>query len=106
MISSSPISWLGFALLVLAWFFLLLEAYGMIAFKNIYSRMLIAALADTVSMILIFTGLIMSNVNPIATTKVILLLLFLLVMNPVTSHLIVRSARRNGIGLSNKEKGA
>lgn len=104
MTSSGLVAGLGLFLILLAWFFLLLEAYGLIRFSNIYSRMLISALADTVAMILIFLGLMLSQENPVGTSKVLVLLIFLLIMNPVTTHLIVRSARRNGIGLEDRKE--
>lgn len=94
----------GYAGFLLAWFFLLVEAYGLIALKNIYSRFLLSSLADTVAILLLFTGILLVDRTLASSGKMLVLLAFLLVMNPITSHLIARSARRNGIGLDDKKK--
>lgn len=88
-----------------AWVCLFTEAWGLISLHNIYSRMLVSALADTAAMILIFTATLLYERSFVGGTKLIVLLVFLLVMNPVTSHLIARSARRNGVGLSDRNGG-
>ncbi len=96
---------LGMLFFLLAWFFLLVEAYGLIFLRNIYSRMLISALADTVAMMLIFMAILLTQRTIQGAPKLLILLLFLMAMNPVTSHLIARSARRNGVGLSDRPEG-
>lgn len=95
---------LGALMFLLAWFFLLIEAYGLIILKNIYSRMLLTSLADTVAILLLFTAILMSHLTLSGSGKMLVLMVFLMVINPVTSHLIARSARRNGIGLTDRRE--
>ena len=97
-------SLLGTAGFALAWFFLMVEAYGLIFLRNIYSRMLLSSLADTVAILLLFVGILFLERSLAGSGKILVLLTFLVVMNPVTSHLIARSARRNGIGLSDRKE--
>ncbi len=100
----SLLSILGTAGFLLAWFFLMVEAYGLIALRNIYSRMLLSSLADTVAILLLFAAILLTEHSLAGSSKMLILLAFLMVMNPITSHLIARSARRNGIGLSDQRE--
>ena len=100
----SLLSILGTAGFLLAWFFLMVEAYGLIALRNIYSRMLLSSLADTVAILLLFAAILLTERSLAGSSKMLILLAFLMVMNPITSHLIARSARRNGIGLSDQRE--
>lgn len=95
---------LGTAGFLLAWFFLMVEAYGLITLRNIYSRMLLSSLADTVAILLLFAAILLTEQSLAGSSKMLILLTFLMVMNPITSHLIARSARRNGIGLSDQKE--
>lgn len=96
---------LGAVFLVIGWVFILVESLGMVVLKNIYSRMLIGGLTDSAGMILVFVGFMLYSDILLNVWKMLLLLLFLILINPVTSHLIARSARKNLLGIEPREEG-
>jgi multisubunit Na+/H+ antiporter MnhG subunit len=51
----------------------------------------------------LFAAILLTEQSLAGSSKMLILLTFLMVMNPITSHLIARSARRNGIGLSDQK---
>ncbi len=104
---------LAIGLLILAWVFI---AFGMIAIfriKNLYTRILSAATIDTVGSLTILLGLLVASV--IATDgegfsfqydyfiRFILLIGFLLVTTPISSHVNIRSAYLTGVEVKTLE---
>lgn len=85
---------IGITLLVLSWIFIIFGAYSMVQLKNMYSRMLSASLVDSTAMLFALGGLVFVRGFQQSAFKVGILLLFLLIANPVTTHLIARSANR------------
>jgi len=70
--------------------------YGVYRFKSFYTRALVSAKVDIVGEITIILGIIISKGLTIFTLKLVLILLILLVINPLNSHMLVRSAVNSG----------
>jgi len=87
------------ALLTLAGsFFLFLGALGIVRMPDIYTRMQAGTKATTLGNILTLMGLGM--LMPQWLPKIILLILFILITNPISSHALARAAHRAGIPLA------
>ncbi len=94
-------------LLVLAWVFI---AFGMVSIfriKNLYTRILSAATIDTVGSLTVLLGLLVASIIARDETgfhfqydyfiRFVLLIGFLMVTNPISSHVNIRSAYLTGV---------
>lgn len=74
-------------------------SFGVISsyrFKNFYSRALMASKIDTVGFILILSGLIIRHRLSVFSLKLLLLIIIGIIINPIVTHAIVRSAYISG----------
>lgn len=88
--------------IVFSWFFI---AFGLIAIfrlENLYTRILSAATIDTVASILLIIGLLFADASFSTILRLLMLLIFLFITGPISSHVNIRSAFLVGIPL---EKG-
>jgi multicomponent Na+:H+ antiporter subunit G len=69
-----------------------------------YSRILAATTIDTVASLLVIIGVIFVAGSFDFIIRLIILLLFLLITNPISSHVNIRSAYLMGIPVNLKEK--
>ncbi len=79
-------------------FFLFLGALGIVRMPDIYTRMQAGTKATTLGNILTLMGLGM--LMPQWLPKIILLILFILITNPISSHALARASHRAGIPLA------
>lgn len=94
---------ISYIILVLSWFFI---AFGMISIfcvKNLYTRILTAATIDSIAMILILTSMIFVSFDVKYGFRLAILIVFLLIANPISSHVNIRSAYLSGISVDNKD---
>lgn len=91
-------------LLIISWIYILFGLVGIFRFSNMYARLLTSSKIDTVASITILLALIIkSGFSPI-TIRLFIILLFIMITNPVSSHIIARSAYFNGIQLKEDDK--
>lgn len=64
---------------------------GIFRFKYVLSRMQAAALVDTLGILLLLTGLIVLSGLSALSAKMLLIIAFLWLASPVTSHLVARA---------------
>ena len=86
---------IGSLVAVLGSLFLLLAALGLVRMPDLYTRMQAGTKATTLGTLLVATGVALSM--PGAWPKMVLLSLFVLLTNPVSSHALSRSAHHQGI---------
>ena len=86
----------GEVITILGIIFILFGFIGIIRFKNFYTRILVTAKIDTVGAITIFIGLAVRNGLGFFSLKVLLLMVLLMMVNPLASHMIARSAYLSG----------
>lgn len=79
--------------------FIALGIVGIYRFKNFYSRALVASKVDTVGYITITLGIMIRHGFSYFTMKVLFILLITLIINPLITHSIVRSAFISGYKL-------
>lgn len=90
-------------LLIVTWIFLLFGIVGLFRFPTIYGKLLNSSKIDTVTVICLIAALIVINGFNVGSLKLVVILLFILLTNPVTNHLVALSAYKNRIDLP-KEK--
>ena len=72
---------------------------GLFRFRDFYSRILVSAKIDTVGVITIIIGIALKHGFGFFTLKLILIVLLVLILNPLTAHIIARSAYSSAGGL-------
>lgn len=83
---------IGFAFIFLGIIFYCFGLYGMTFKNNFYIRLSISSLIDSAGFITIMVGLmIYKGISP-ATLKLGLILLLMLLLNPLTNHILGRGA--------------
>ena len=76
--------------------FILFGVIGTIKYRNFYTRILVTAKIDTVGAITVLLGVAIKNGASFFTLKVLLLLVLMMLINPLASHMIARSAYLSG----------
>ena len=88
------LEWIRFAagtgLLVTGLGIFLLQVFGVFKFKYVLNRMHAAAMGDTLGLGACLTGLILLSGFNVTSVKLALILVFLWLASPVSSHLIAR----------------
>lgn len=72
---------------------------GIYRFKNFYSRALVASKVDTVAYITVLIGVCIKHGLSFFTLKVAFILVITLIINPLITHSVVRSAHISGYKL-------
>lgn len=92
-----------YAILILAWIFILFGMIAIFKLKNLYTRILTAATIDTVASFLVLFALIFARFSYGYAIRLVLLILFLLITSPISSHVNIRSAYLIGVPLSHQD---
>lgn len=69
---------------------------GIIKYKTLYKCMLVSSLIDTVAPLTIFIGVIVRQGFNFFSLKILIIILVVLIINPLTTHKITRSAYLSG----------
>lgn len=88
--------WIGSGLILLGLFFAALGVLGIYRFDHFYSRALAASKVDTVGYITTLIGVCVKEGFTSFTLKVATILIITLLINPLVTHSIVRSAYISG----------
>lgn len=88
--------------LVASWFFIFFGLLAIFKLENLYTRILSASTIDTVASILLLIGLMFVSEELQLILRLFMLLIFLFITGPISSHVNIRSAFLVGIPL---EKG-
>ena len=76
---------------------------GIFKFNNFYPRMLVAAKIETVGFITILIGLIVRHGLSFFSLKLLFLLIIMVIVNPLTAHILTRSAFLSGYKADNTD---
>lgn len=87
------------SLLILSWIYIIFGIIGIFRFNNMYARLLTSSKIDTVATLTILIALIIKSGFNFLSLRLILLMIFLMITSPISSHIIARSAYMNGIAL-------
>lgn len=91
-------------LLILSWIYIAFGIIGIFRFPNMYSRLLTSSKIDTVASITVLFALILKSGFTSASIRLFLILIFILITNPISNHVIARSAYLNGIQVRKEVK--
>ncbi len=78
-------------------FFLLIGSIGIIRLPDFYSRTHATSKSDTLGMMLVIIGLIIFEGLTINGGKLLLILIFILLANPIGAHALARAAYDSGL---------
>lgn len=85
-------------LLIISWLAIIFGMSSLYVLKNLYTRILSAATIDTVASLTILLALLLASINKFDyVIRFILLIGFLLITNPISSHVNIRSAFLTGV---------
>ena len=87
---------LGSVIVAVGIVFILFGVIGIIKYKDFYQRILVTAKIDTVGVITIILGLAVKHGLSFFSLKVLLLMIILMIINPLATHMIARSAYLSG----------
>lgn len=76
---------------------------GIFRFKNMYARLLTSSKIDTVAVITLLVALIFKSGSTPLSVRLFILLIFITLTNPVSNHIIARSAYLNGVPLKERK---
>ena len=94
---------MGTIIIYIGLIFVAFGIVGLFRFDNFYTRALTASKVDTVGYITILIGVMLKSGFNFLTLKVGVLLVITLIVNPLTTHMITRSAYVSGYTIK-KEK--
>lgn len=80
--------------------FLFLGALGVLRMPDVYNRMQAGTKATTLGTILFSIGIGLSNFGSEWCGKIVIIILFVIATNPVSSNVIARAAHYSGIKLA------
>lgn len=90
--------YIAIPLLVMSWIFIIFGMVAIFKLKNLYTRILSAATIDTVGSLTILIALLVANITSYEyVIRFILLIGFLIITNPISSHVNIRSAFLTGV---------
>lgn len=89
--------YLGYAFIFLGTIAFLISAVGLIRMPDIYTRMHVGSKSTTMGIILVILGAIC--IEPTWAWKLILLAIFILLTNPLSSSVIARASHKDGATL-------
>lgn len=84
-------------LMIIGCLFIGFSIFGILRFKNIYTKILLISKVDTVATLTIIIGLILMRGFDAASVKLVILTVFLMITNPINTHMISRAAWLNGV---------
>lgn len=94
---------MGTIIIYIGLIFVTFGIVGLFRFDNFYTRALTASKVDTVGYITILIGVMLKSGFTFLSLKIGVLLVITLIINPLTTHMITRSAYVSGYTIK-KEK--
>jgi multicomponent Na+:H+ antiporter subunit G len=89
--------------MIISWILLLIGIVGIYKFDGVYSKLLSSSKIDSVTIIILSMALIIKVGFNLMSLKILLILVFYLLTNPITNQMIGSSAYMNGVK-TEKEK--
>jgi multicomponent Na+:H+ antiporter subunit G len=91
-------------LLAIAWFFIIFGVIAIFSFKNMYLRIMASATIDTVASFIFLIGLMFISPTAGFIIRFVLLIFFLMITSPISTHVNIRSAYLSKIPLDPRKK--
>lgn len=87
---------IGVIIMLLGILMITIGIIGIYKYKDFYVRVAIAALIDTAGFICVTIGLIIYMGLSILSLKLCIIIFLMMLLNPLSSHMIARGANANG----------
>lgn len=91
---------IGTILILIGTVFIGLGIAGLYRFSNFFTRSTISSVIDTAGFILMLLGVMFYKQFSLFTVKIGIILFFMLFLNPLSNHVIVRGAYRSGLAIN------
>lgn len=91
-------------LIILSWVYIIFGMIGIFRFKDMYVRLLTSTKIDTVATITILIALVVKSGFSDISLRLLIIMIFIVITNPVNNHIICRSAYLNGIRIKGEVK--
>ena len=91
-------------LIIISLVFIILGIFGLYRFKNFFSRILIASHIDTLGFLILMIGVIVRSGFTWFSAKVMIIIVISMLINPVVTHSIARSAYHGGYRIEKENK--
>ena len=98
-------TYIGYGLICLGLLFGIVGIIGLLRFRSFYPRIAVTGKLDTIGFLLIMIGVVFIKGISFFSLKVILILAFGMITNPLATHAIARSAYKGGFGIKEKKDG-
>lgn len=95
---------LGGVILVVSWLFIIFGVISIFAFRNLYMRIIASTIIDTVASIVVILATIVLMFEIGFIFRLILLILFLILTSPISTHVNIRSAYLSKLPLHHDEE--
>ena len=90
---------LGLLVMLLGLVLMAIGIFGIFRFKTFYARMLVVSKVDTVGVIVFLLGLAIRSGISFFSGKLFLIIVCILILSPLVSHMVARSAYISGVEL-------
>jgi len=94
---------IGSVVLVISWFFITFGVIAIFSFPNLYMRIIASTIIDTVASILMILAAIFMMFTVGFVFRLILLLLFIILTSPISTHVNIRSAYLSKLPINHDE---
>jgi multicomponent Na+:H+ antiporter subunit G len=84
--------WIGIILSVLGLLFMIFGVISVFFYRNVYLRILASATIDTVASLLFIFAMIIFQLEWEWIFRFLLLLVFLMITSPISTHVVIRAA--------------
>ncbi|MBM3909995.1 MAG: monovalent cation/H(+) antiporter subunit G [Firmicutes bacterium] len=95
---------LGGIMLVISWLFIIFGVIAIFVFRNLYMRIIASTIIDTVASIVVILAAIVLMFEIGFIFRLILLILFLILTSPISTHVNIRSAYLSKLPLHHDEE--
>jgi len=85
---------------------ILFGVIGIIKYRDFFKRILMTAKIDTVGAVTIIIGLAVKHGVSFFSLKVLLLMCVMMIVNPLATHMIARSAYLSGYRITDQDAGS
>lgn len=88
--------WIGIGLAGIGLLFMVIGIFGLYIYDNFYIKATVSSLIDSVGFIIVGFGVMVYMGLSLFSSKTLILIVLILLLNPLANHYIVRGAYRSG----------
>jgi multicomponent Na+:H+ antiporter subunit G len=95
---------LGTIVLIISWLFIIFGVVAIFVFPNLYMRIIASTIIDTVASIVVILAAILMMFTVGFVFRLILLVLFIILTSPISTHVNIRSAYLSKLPINHDEE--